>query len=70
MPLTAAELQRRHGAMLATAPYLDLSPFRLVGALAEKRITEVDVFFISSLPRVCSIAVFIRTKSLGRETWM
>ena len=38
MQLTAAELQRRHGAMLSTAPLLDLSPYRLVKALASKRI--------------------------------
>ena len=32
--MTAAELQRLHGDLLATAPYVDLSPYRLVKALA------------------------------------
>ena len=36
--MTAAELQRLHGGLLATAPYVDLSPYRLVKALAEQGI--------------------------------
>ena len=36
--MTAAELQRLHGDLLATAPYVDLSPYRLVKALAEQGI--------------------------------
>ena len=36
--ITAAELQRLHGDLLATAPYVDLSPFRLVKAVAEQGI--------------------------------
>ena len=34
--MNAAELQRLHGGLLATAPYVDLSPYRLVKALAEQ----------------------------------
>ena len=36
--MTAAELQRLHGDLLASAPYVDLSPYRLVKALAEQGI--------------------------------
>ena len=36
--MTAAELQRLHGGLLASAPYVDLSPYRLVKALAEQGI--------------------------------
>ena len=36
--MTAAELQRLHGDLLATAAYVDLSPYRLVKALAERGI--------------------------------
>ena len=36
--MTAAELQRLHGGLLASAPYVDLSPYRLVKAVAEQGI--------------------------------
>lgn len=42
MRMTAAELQRLHGGMLATAPYVDLKERRLVKALAEQGILITD----------------------------